>query len=464
MNFRIVLLLIFFTSLSLHGADNITQHGIKWSFDKDYKTGKFANGDYWVLGPVTIVGITTDLHAQGFTPGPDDDGSMLNPGGTEKQGYDGSLNSYRKELNAALINGKRVAPDNPLVLKPGSSLVSMVSWLYRSETDAEPGIPGFNGQTKAPRPVTRSGAVLTVLSSPPPDGSFRPPYCGNDKTVKFNIKNIDTSRLKNLEPVQNTPDPAQLVKELNKPWIDNVHEFLGAMVHPSENMPNYGREMGKIICEAALLLNLDFTKLPGQPKKDELLIRFIQLGIDFAGIADAGGGWPANGGHGPGRKLPILMAGVLLKDDHMMKVGEWKTRFHDDEQTFYVTKDSVEITNSKKWNPDSRAKDKEPYEAKDIGMPEWGIRHAKEPETDNRGWNTPYRDINASVIPGMALAASIMGLRNDWKHEAYFDYAVRSMDENQKRGIRKGTNTPNPFVMKMWEKYSSQFGLVPKGK
>ena len=456
----VVLAALILSSPALQAATTLTHHGITWTFDKDYPTGRFVTGDYWVVGPVAVVGISTDLHAPGFRPGPHDDGSMVNPTAASLQGYSGSLTSYRQSLNAARPNGRPLGPDNRLVLFPGSSLVSMVSWLYRSPKDAEPGTPGFNGSTKAPRPVTRSGAVLTVLAKAPPTGSFRPAYCGSNKTVRFNVKDLDTSQLRSLAPVADIPDVRQLAGQMARPWIDHVHEYLGAMVHPSQNMPNYGRDMAKIICQVALLVNLDLAKLPGRPDKTEMVVRLVQYGIDSAGVADAGGGWPENGGHGLGRKWPILFAGAMLKDPHMLKVGHWKTRFQDDEQTFYVTRKEVEITHSKAWKPDHRAQDKEPYTAADIGMPEWGVRHTRRPTADNRGWRTPYRDINGSAIPGFALAACMMGRRKDWNHEAYFDYAVRFMAESRKRGRTRGTNAPPPLVRSLWDRYHKQFGLT----
>jgi hypothetical protein len=443
-------------------AESITHHGITWSFDRDYACGQFLTGDYWVVGPVSLVGITTDLHAPGFQPGPDDDGSMVNPKADSLQGYDGSLGSYREQLNATRPNGRPLSRDNPLVLRPHSSLVSMVSWLYTSPQNKEPGTPGFNGQTKAPRPVTRTGAILTVLPKTPPPGSFRPPYCGNDKAVRFTVDDLDYTQLRNLPPVVGTPDPAALAEQMTRPWIDHVHEYMGAMVHPSENMPNYGRDMAKILAEAGLLANVDVSKLPGSPDKQDLVVRLVQFGIDCTGIADVGGGWPENGGHGLGRKFPILFAGVLLGDEHMLNVGQWKTRFQDDEQVFYVNQESVDITHSDQWRPDTRAADKQPYEVRDIGLPEWGVRNTKRPTADNRGWRTPYRAINGAAIPGFALAVSLMELRNRWNHEAYFAYAARYMRTIRTSGEQvKGTNAPTIFMQNMWDEYGEQFDLGP---
>ncbi len=43
-----------------HGEerDQVSQFGITWKFDRMYQTGRFVNGDWWVLGPVKIVSVT----------------------------------------------------------------------------------------------------------------------------------------------------------------------------------------------------------------------------------------------------------------------------------------------------------------------------------------------------------------------------------------------------------------------
>ena len=433
----------------LHGATSLTQNGITWTFAQDREVGAFCNGEYWVKGPVTIVRISNRLHAAGFTPKPGQDGSMANPGATAGQGYDSTLKSYDASLNAGLPNGRPVSAGNPLVLQPNQTLISMVSWLFRSATDTEPGCPSFNGATRAPRPVTRSAAILTCLAAAPTAGSFRPPYCGSDKTVKYNKGDLKLKLLKNLRPVGNMPDVATVERAMSRTWIDHVHEFLGAMVHPSEHMPNYGRDMAHAMNQAALMLHLDFNALPGKPSKERMLVSLVQYGIDLAGIADNGGGWPANGGHGLGRKWPILFAGLMLDDAHMKNVGQWKTRFQEDEQTFYVSQKEVDITHSPRWAPDRRSPT-QAYERADIGMPEWGIRHAGMPEADNRDLKAKYRGVNGQAYPGFVLAALLMDQRKAWNHDALFDYTDRYM---KLVGQHKAPESPPPFVVNMWNSY-----------
>lgn len=440
---------------TLPAATSVTQYGITWKFDKDYLTGQFCTGDYWVVGPIKVVEITTDLHTQGFTPRPGEDGSMVNPGTDSKQGYDNRLASYRAELNAGLPGGQPFSPQNPLALGVNSSLVSMVSWLFHDPKDTEPGSPGYDAGAKATRSATRSGAVLTVLPTAPPAGSFRPPYSGTDKAVRFNVKQLDLSKLQNLVPAAGAPSPKTLAAQMQCPWIDHVNEWLGAFVHPTENMPNYGRDLARIIGTASLVANLDFSKLPDSMDKRGFVVPLVQMGIDFTGIADNGGGWPANGGHHMGRKWPILMAGILCNDTHMKDVGKWKTRFQEDEQTFYVSQAEVDLTNGPGWKPDRRT-EALPYTKEDIGMPEWGIGHAMGPSSDNRSYHAVYRQINDGINPAFILAARLMGAQEAWNHPALFDYIDRMMKESHGTS-EAATNSAPKFVVAMWDQYNAPF-------
>lgn len=452
---RAVAMLLVLVCASLPAATSLTQNGVTWTFDSDRETGVFCTGEPWVLGPVRIVAISNDLHALGFAPKPGQDGSMVDPGADPRQGYDASLASYDPALNAGMPGGRPLSAGNPLELRPGQTLVSMVSWLYRSASDREPGCPAFNGGTKAPRPVTRAAAVLTCLGGSPPEGSFRPPYCGPSKAVRFHPDRLRTGLLPRLRPVGRLPSVQATERALARTWIDHVNGYLGAMVHPSEHMPNYGRDMAHEMNAAALLVLIDFEALPGKPDKRPLLIRLVQYGIDLAGIADCGGGWPANGGHAMGRKWPILFAGLMLDDPHMKSVGGWTTRFQEDEQTFIVTERDVEVTNGPRWAPDRRSP-ANPYAREHIGMPEWGIRHASEPQADNRELSAMYRGINGSVYPGFVLAATLLGQRAAWNHEPLFAYTERYMAL-----VFEGRSplAPPAYVCELWRR---EYGPAPR--
>ena len=465
-------------------AKSVSQFGITWTFDKKYQIGQFANGDNWVVGPVNIISInppsieingTTTV--KGFTPGSGPgakirimNGAMINPSPKKGalQGYDNEMyrwvpqkgqrlydGNYDSSLNVAL----NVSKANPLTVSPGSSLVSTISL------------------EKGYRPQPKTAAILTVLASPAPKGSFRPPYSGSDKTVKFNQNALKYNLLKKLAKVSSTPELSSVERYLERPWLDHVPNWVGRYSHPVENMPDYGREMSIQIGEAALMLHLDLTN----EQKETLLIRYVQLGIDLFGIIKDGGkdNWLPAGGQTQGRKWPIMFAGFMLDDAEMKNIGKKSgdylysnghgldnfppdyIQFNEDGQTFYVSQDEVERTRSEKWKPDHRNVKKGEtlrYEPSDIGMPEWGIHHTKAPFQDNKHWDALYRRCcTANSYGGFVLAALIMGLRSEWNHNALFDYMDRYMSIEEKG---QWTRQRPKFVEDMWDKYRDDYPPV----
>ncbi|OHB84935.1 MAG: hypothetical protein A2Z38_02470 [Planctomycetes bacterium RBG_19FT_COMBO_48_8] len=430
----------------------ISQFGITWTFDKDYTVGQFANGDYWVVGPVTIIRIqpaSVEVNSRTIN------GSMVNPSPRleQTQGYDSATygryarsGDYDPSLNVARPNGKDLSKDNPLILQPNSSLVSAMS------------TPEADSVTQL-----KAVAVLTVLNAPAPDGSFRPAYCGSDKTIRFNQSRLDFSLLASLKPVAGTPALSAVERYYERPWLDHVGNWMGRSHHPVDNMPDYGREMATQIGVGALMLHLNFSST----QKEKLLVRYVQLGIDLYGIVQDGGekNWTANGGHASGRKWPILFAGLVLNDPNMKNIGRPDipeygpshpeyVHFGEDDQTFYVTQADVDITHGSLWGPDRRDAQKIPYEQEDIGLPEWGIVHADSPESSNKFWSTAYRQVSSPGWGGFILAAHIMGAKELWNHDALFDYKDRYMqvDADWKQTSR--------FVLAMWDTYRKDYTAV----
>lgn len=440
-------LFVFCPGLRAERTDVIGSHGIWWKLSAPAETGIFVTGDPWVVGAVEVVGIKNTISSEDYEPRKGQHGSMVNPlVGHDRmhQGYESGLSTYREHLNAALPNGEPVSPQNPLRLSVDSSLVSTVSWLYNSPTDMEPGTPGYSTSSKTPRSATRAVSILTVLSKPPPANAFRPAYCGEVKKI-FTTDDIHWDRLKNLPAPANTPDLEGMAARLSRPWLDHAFEWIGAMIHPSMSMPNYGRDMGRIIVEATLAVNTNIPK----DQKQRLTLNLIQLGIDLTGIADNGGGWRANGGHALGRKWPILFSGILLDDPHMKNVGNWDrtfdhgVEFQEDQNHFYITEADVE---------------REKYDASLVGAPEWGIRHAYRPAQDNPSWKASYRDINGGITTGMALAVLIMNARELWNHEAFFDYQDRYFHHPE--SPRRGTNAMSDSMRTLWETHRSKYPPV----
>ncbi|MGD0045023.1 MAG: hypothetical protein ABSE84_32260, partial [Isosphaeraceae bacterium] len=112
--------------------DNLSQYGMTWTFDKPARVGQFVNGDFYVVGPVTITGITprplygAEIPADQLDPTdkeiPEKDrvrnGFMLNPPARQKISYDSGVKHF---FDPALIQKL------PVSMKPGDSLVSTIS-------------------------------------------------------------------------------------------------------------------------------------------------------------------------------------------------------------------------------------------------------------------------------------------------------------------------------------------------
>jgi len=418
--------------------NSITQFGITWYFDKAYTTGKFANGDSYVVGPVKIVGINPP---SAVISGRTINGSMVNPSplAGNQQGYDSSTyaNTFSAAMNVARPNNQDLSASNTLDLAINSSLVSTIS-------HANP----------ANQPQLQSAAILTVLGTAPPEGSFRPSYSHTDKTIKFNKNQINYSLFSSLTPAASMPSLASVERIFERPWLDHVPGWSARYIHPIDNMNNYGREISVDIGTGALTLNLNYS----DAQKETLAIRYIQLGLDLHGIVEAGGtsNWYPDGGHASGRKLPILLAGHVLNDTTMKNIGQrTDVLFGEDAQTFYVSQTDIDNTNSASWNPDTRGGTPETYQASDIGTPEWGIRHSAEPFRDNKAWTAFYRSCcTANAWSGIVLTARIMGLKDSWNHNALFDYQDRYMKTKTTVGWKRAYSR---FQKNMWDTYRSHY-------
>jgi PKD repeat protein len=432
---------------------------ITWTFDTAYPVGQFATGDFWVVGPVRLIGI--DPPSVKDATGRVSNGSMLNPpaGSYIPQGFDSAManNPYDPALNVAF----GVSAAHPLEMAAGSSLVSSVSI-------ATPGN----------LPQLDRAAILTVLEAPAAPGSFRPPYCITDKTIRFNKSALNYSLLQKLAPVAGTPALSTVEAQFAAPWIEHTGGWVARYLRPKQNMPDYGREMHTAIGTAALMLHLNFTN----EQKEKLLVEFVQLGIDLYATATHGGerNWVGEGGQAGGRKWPILFAGLMLNDAAMKAIGAKSGDylyqngygpgnippdyicFGEDDQTFYVAQLDVDVTHSPDWNPDYRDAQRIPYEAADIGLPEWGIGHVRYPGTSNKWLPTEYRAVAGPPFHGTALAALLTaGGKALWNHNAYFDYTDRYMAFTAPGGEFAGWwRSMSAFTANMWDTYRARCGPI----
>ena len=402
-------------------ASSITQFGASWTFDKDHEVGHFVNGDWWVLGPVTIIGIQ---------PASDGEinGTMMNPSMNAGQGFDHRIKSvkFNPELN--------VAAKLPLTVSEPASLVSAISIKEKTTGD--------NIQLD-------TIAILTVLNTAPPEGSFRPPYQGADKTIIANKADLNFAPLGKYETVSAAPDFSVAAAAFERPWIELQTNWTGRYLHPVNNQPSYGREIAHVLGNGLLALQLDAP----DSAKETLLIRMVQIGIDIFGAARMGATWGADGGHNQGRKMPLLLAAVVLENNEMLKYADAQQHFifQEDQQTFSITQEDVDLART----PGRDGKTLEPYNSKMIGQPEWGIRHSTKPGSDNANWDATYRTVSGAPTLTHVLVARLMKLEDKWNHPVIFEYYDRHW-EIEKDRTGAGPNGVQQFTKQMWEAHRAR--------
>ncbi len=430
-------------------AQEITQYGITWHFDKPYPVGQFVTGDYWVVGPVKVesvtpvsgsmttvgAGIDTVKSIYGAVAMQDDDrlrnGSMIVDKPGPNQGYDSRLKNYKPELTVAY----------PVALQPNQSLISTIS----NEIFPAPMLlaPMMWTKEKTGPAALQSAAILTCLPSAPPADAFRPPYAGTQKPI-YETKNIKWDILPQLKQVKDGPSWEQYERYFQRPWLDHIEAWYFQDTGPYENQANYGREFSRVGSIASLMLMLDVPP----SRKQKLMVEFVQFGIDTGGLARSGREWSADGGHWNGRKWPLMFAGLMLGDQDLQKLAS-TTLFSEDQQTYFGQGAAAQKA---LYQMAYHTFPRQPYEEKDPTT--WN-------DSDKK--SEGYRTVVSGGYPGTALAVELMGAKALWNHDAFFDYSDRWMAQQDDYAAGRGA-TPRPkseghshdaFVDAMWAAYRS---------
>lgn len=416
-----------------HGAQSISYNGITWTFSEDCPTGTFANGEPWVLGPVTITkidppSIVTNERLPRLTDGEGphvQNGSMVNPVPNGNHGFT-TMNDWNLAPEKRYKESLNVARALPKTLVSGDVLVSSKTWndhfIYN---------------------YIEVVTALTVLSNTPPPNSFRPGPYGKDRTVEWSTNNINWSLLPNLPKVTESPSLASIRELLPAlPWWEWSSEYSGGGIIPGRNIftgydqngsiSNYGREIAAKWSKIGCYLVLDSPKVD----RDPLVIQTIQCGIDIHSYVINGGGFEADGGHKCGRKFPVVFAAILLNDSKLLEFARNQTIFQEDQQTFIVQSSDV----GRQVDPPS-----ETYAQEHVGLGEWGIRHLHQPNKDDSRFfgGTPYRHIVWPAMAGSVLAIDLMGKKDAWGHPAIFMFNERYNSKSPYTG----------FIGNMWKRY-----------
>ncbi len=386
---------------SLSAATSVAQYGITWTFSTDRPVGQFANGDWWVVGPVTLSNISPKSSgASDYT-----NGSMLNPVPAQAQGlyFDSGTDGG---VHSTYSTAKNISLQLPYVVQPGNSVYTVMnnpdSWSSSSGGVVE-------------KTWFKETAVLTVLSAAPPAGSFRPPYAGTDKTIKsnWNVGSMNYGVLRKLTPpnAAHIPNREWLETATKRPLIEMAYDYVNSNWKASWHDPKpgayprrtYGREISHISSGAGLFLQTNVS----DQVKERLLINMVQWGIDVYGLLNVNMQWWPAGGHNHGRMLPIYLAAKVLNDGAMMSTLNAKaSAFQEVSQHWYVTQKHVDTPRAQ---PGAMA-----YTSAMIGMPEWsagGVWEYNQP--DANFWAPTYRFICSAPTCGMVATILLMNGRND---------------------------------------------------
>jgi hypothetical protein len=409
-------------------ATSLTQYGITWQFDKDYQTGTFVNGDYYVVDPGT--GVTVNSVTPGSGSG--QNGSQKNPVSGGSHGFDsGARSGYNSSLQAKF----------PLKLVAKDSLVSTIS--------LPSGGTAWDGSSPDSKALLQTAAVLTVVSSAPASGTFRPAYVDRNQTM-YNFNNVNRGVLPGLSTSGLTKPSARgfasaaeyLKRGTQRPWMLFVHEWPGRDIHPAQNMFGYQRPIGEFLSDLYMYLMSD------QPIDDQLLINTIQVGIDFHHVGISGNGDSSF------YVMPSLMAGHLLNNADMMSAFA-QDRIKSvprDYPDFYFWPDHTSTMISKIVPVGQTYNGYTVFFRNNLGNNR-EFEHLDPSEWDDsldHNKDNSYR-LNQDSHPhvGMILAARIMGLQEEWNHDATFAYVDRWMVEDHGDNLRSGSS----FIDAMWGKY-----------
>ena len=445
--------------------ESVSQYGITWTFDRPVECGRFVTGDWWVVGPVTVTGVTP-------APGPADAGQTVevptNQFGdaahqddrrmrngmmvvleiTHRQGYDSRGRDYDAAGSLSL----------PYRLEPNRSLISTISH------DAVPN-PSLTEKLIWPseqkvRAVLKTAAVLTCLAEGAPADAFRPSYAGTEKRI-FRLRDIQWGRLGRLKrpdgpvqpryPWQAAPTWEAMERYFQRPWIDHCRNWVFCHVMPTENQAAYGREYARLVSLASVMLQLDEPP----ERKRKTLVGLVQLGIDLHGLVKLGMRWEADGGIWSGRKWPILFAGIMLDDPEMATLSP-EIPFHEDQQTYYGTGWAGQTA---LYQMVAHHGPRRPYEE----------RPPEQWDAMDRRSEAYRRSCNAQAWIGSVLAARLMRAQRAWGHDALFDYCRRWMARHDPYAAARGDHrrpeeegaTYDPLVSNMYFAYWDAAGEQP---
>ena len=455
---RSVIILAFLIAGNLFAATSASQNGITWTWTENRTTGQFVNGEWWVIGPITLTNINPGATT---VSGYDVNGSMINPSTINTQGLDNRSILSSQKVSSGYSSSLNIAKSLPRSVANNSSILSV-----RYD-------PTYDG-TDANKEAFITCAVLTVLATAPPADAFRPSYFGTTKRI-FTESQLNYNVLNKKAPTSGAVTPmSQAGGEIGNVLIDLIGEGSpeGARQLKAVDFPSYGREIAIKLNQAALSLQLNYT----DAQKRDLVIEMVQMGIDAYGGVKSNFTWNCDGGHRMGRKIAMFIAAMMLNDADMLTQcdalshlgrllpGESNAddpnaktdtdSFQEGQQHFYVDQATIDANST--------------FSQGDLGIPEWGFKgwtgvRGNTSYVNNGNWTNGYRRMNAASNTTVVLVVHLMGGESIWNDDAMFDYITDRAYPQYAPLHGGGVNFIPNFTWSMWEAYYGDGGPTQTG-
>jgi hypothetical protein len=287
---------------------------------------------------------------------------------------------------------------------------------------------------------------LTIVSSIPAAGSFRPSPAAASKASLFTESDIDYSKLGSIgNRPSGAPTTATAYENIRRGWqvgcrLDDNSRWMAARNNTwgdflmTDSRNGYGQFTSHAVTSAALLAMADDTS---DLDRRNLCVSLIQIGLDIAAVISNGGKWRARGGILDGWKLPLVFAAMVLDDAGLKTLCSGANLdFAEDEHIFTVSPGDIGRPPFSDATPGRPIR---PYTTamSNAQMPEWGVQHITDPHLDSAHIYAVYRNINSCSVVGEAIVAWLLGAKTVWNRDAFFDYVDRLM------GVNPGSGTPD---------------------
>lgn len=440
--------------------DSVSQHGITFVFSQPRPVGRYATGDWFVVGPVEIVAITP---SSGRTADP---AWVHGKDRTSRVVHGAQLGYWRKSNHQGFDD---IIPD------------TRRHYRFLAEANVDPGFSGRPLRVAEPatviktvslpakqvgaqyRPCLADMVFLTVVDAPPPAGAFRPSAEPGDKVSRWTEDQLDWSAFPRLPKPQGvTYDwdvPRLLARNTRPHWNERGRYDSTRQMMAKNNQWNYGREHAYETAYAALALCSD---LP-QAQRRALLVGLVQQGLDLHEMIESGRRIKASDGNAIGRALPLVVAAAALGDERLKASADAKNFAASEHGQFFHVGDDV-IGRDRMVRDRARG----PYVESMRGVPEFGGQHIGtdgrllQPERSGSHYWMSYRNLVSNpLIAAGAAAHVIRGGVEIWNQPAFFDYLDRwhAIERYRLKGNPDGLhygNGPGPLPYAYWNAWRSK--------